>query len=223
MQRQGLSHHFYADDSQVYLVFKPSDSQARQDALTRVETGFEDTQTWMSNNKLKLNGDKTEAIVFTSKHNVKHTDTIQLPLGDTTVPTASSVKSLGVTFDSLMKMEQHVNSTCRSAYAQPRNIGRIRRCRTNDATKSLVNGMVSSRLDYCNALLHGLPTSLPNKLQRVQNTAARIITRTSKYSHITPILMELHWLPIQSRVHHQILLNTFKALHEEAPMYITGQ
>ena len=99
-------------------------------------------------------------------------------------------------FDSTMSMEQQVNAVCRSGYGQLRKIGRIRSYLSSEhgeATKSLVNGLVTSRIDYCNALLHGLSNTLIGKLQRVQNTAARIITRTSRHSHITPVLKELHW------------------------------
>jgi hypothetical protein len=100
------------------------------------------------------------------------------------------------------------------------NIGHIRRYITKFATTSLVNGLITSRLDYCNALLHGLPATMINKLQWVQNMAARIITRRSKYSHITPVLKELHWLPVQSRSRYKILIHIFKALHDQAPVYI---
>ena len=79
-----------------------------------------------------------------------------------------------------------------SGYVQLRSIGRIRRYLFNDATKSLVHGLVMSRLDYSSALIHGLPDTMISKLQRVQNTAARIVTRTVRHNHITPVLKKLH-------------------------------
>ena len=118
-------------------------------------------------------------------------------------------------------MEQQVNAVCRSSYGQLRKIGRIRRYLSSEASKSLVNGLVTSRMDYCNALLHGLPNALIDKLQRVQNTAARIITRTPRHSHITPVLRELHWLPIQYRIQYKILVHTYNALNDRSPLYIT--
>ena len=117
-------------------------------------------------------------------------------------------------------MEQHVNSVCRNTYAQLRQIGHIRPYLTKDATKSLINSLVTSRLDYCNTLLYGIPKNLMNKLQTVQNTAARIITRTSKYDHVTPVLRELHWLPIQCRIEYKILTHTYKALNDQSPVYM---
>ncbi len=65
---------------------------------------------------------------------------------------------------------------------------------------------MTSRLDYCNALLGGCPASSINKLQIVQNAAARVLTRSRKYDHITPILQSLHWLPIKFRISYKILL-----------------
>jgi len=127
---------------------------------------------------------------------------------------------IGALLDSKMTMEQHVNSVCRSCYAQLRQIGHIRQYLNICATKSLVNALVTSRIDYCNSLLNGVPKVILNKLQHVQNTAARLITRTSRRSHITPILKELHWLPIQQRIQYKLLVLTFKALHDEAPAYI---
>ena len=77
-------------------------------------------------------------------------------------------------------------------------------------------------MDYCNSLLYGVTGKLLSKLQKVQNTAARIITRTSKYSHITPILKDLHWLPVECRLKYKLLLHTHRALYGKAPQYITN-
>ena len=220
MRHHGLGHHFYADDSQAYVAFKPTDDDAKEDAVSLIDKCFQETELWMTENMLKLNGDKTEVMIFTSKHNVRHAKDIKIKVGDATVTSASAVRNLGVIYDPCLTMDQHINSVCRSGYGQLRNIGHIRRCLTSDSSKSLVSGLVSSRLDYCNALLYGLPNTSLSKLQRVQNTAARIISRTSRHSHITPTLKELHWLPIQSRIEYKIMMNTFKALHAQAPAYI---
>jgi hypothetical protein len=83
-----------------------------------------------------------------------------------------------------------------------------------------MQGLVLSRLDYCNALYGGLANTLIMKLQRVQNMAARIITRTGKYEHITPVLIDLHWLPISRRIQFKILVYTYKSLNQLAPEYL---
>ena len=107
-----------------------------------------------------------------------------------------------------------------SAYVHLRNIGHIRKFLTVDATKALVNALVTFRLDYCNALLIGVPNTVLSKLQRVQNTAARIVTRTPRWNHITPVLKDLHWLPVYYRIKFKILTHTFKALSGQSPRYI---
>jgi hypothetical protein len=111
--------------------------------------------------------------------------------------------------DDHMTMEKHVNSVVRSAYGQLKKISRIRRYLTPEAAKTLVHALVTSKLDYGNSLLYGLPKVLLNKLQRIQNVSADIVMRTSRYDHITPVLKELHWLPVEKRIHFKILVQTF--------------
>ncbi len=91
----------------------------------------------------------------------------------------------------------------------------------SDAEK-LVHAFMTSRLDYCNALLGGCPASSTNKLQIVQNAAARVLTTSRKYDHITPILQSLHWLPIKFHISYKILLLAYKALNDLAPAYLTN-
>ena len=111
-------------------------------------------------------------------------------------------------------MTNHISAICRTAYMHLHNISRIRRYLTIDATKLIVNAFVISRLDYGNVLLAGLPREHLNKLQRIQNIAARIITFTPR--HITPILSELHMPPVESK----ILLRVSRCLDGTAPLYI---
>ena len=90
-----------------------------------------------------------------------------------------------------------------------------------ETTISLVHAFITSKVDYCNSLLYGVPKYLLLRLQRVLNCAARIVFKSNKYDHITPLLKELHWLPIEQRIKFKILLITFKALNKQAPNYIT--
>ncbi len=84
-----------------------------------------------------------------------------------------------------------------------------------------IHAFMTSRLDYYNALLGGCSARLINKLQMVQNAAARVLTRTRKYGHISPVLLTLHWLPIKHRIDFKILLITYKALNGLAPQYLS--
>ena len=100
------------------------------------------------------------------------------------------------------------------------NIGKIRKFLDDDTCQTMVNASVTMRLDYCNSLLYGVKDKSINQLQRAQNRAARIITRTGKFEHITPVRRELHWLPIKQRIDFKILLMAFKSLHGLAPPYL---
>ena len=117
-------------------------------------------------------------------------------------------------------MKQQVNLVTRTCYHHIRRISKIRRFLTMDATRSLVNAYVVSRLDYCNGLLAGLPDYLLKKLQRVQNRAARLIKKLPWRSRITRYLKELHWLPVTERIKFKVLLITFKSLNNLSPCYL---
>ena len=126
----------------------------------------------------------------------------------------------GAMFDSQLIIAPHVKSLVKKSSFHLRNIGKARRVLTEDATKTVMQSLVMSRLDYCNALLIGIQQDLIAKLQRLQNSAARIVSRTSKYEHITPVLIKLHWLHIKFRIQFKVLLLVYKALNGLAPKYI---
>ena len=123
-------------------------------------------------------------------------------------------------FDSQLSMQNHVKMVCQTAYCHLRSISQIRHLLNQSAAECIVHAFITSRLDYANALLYGLPLSQLKRLQSIQNTSARIITRTKMSEHITPVLFSLHWLPIKYRIMFKILLLTFKALKTNCPSYI---
>ena len=123
-------------------------------------------------------------------------------------------------FNNHMTMHENITKTCAACYFHLRNIPSIRDSLTDEATIQLVHAFVSSRIDYCNSLLYGIPDYAIKKLQRVQNVAARVVTRSSKYSSITPTLKKLHWLPVKYRIIFKVVLITFKAQHGVAPHYL---
>jgi hypothetical protein len=107
-----------------------------------------------------------------------------------------------------MNLEKHVSDICKNAFYHIRNISKARRFLSYDSTKTLVHAFVTSRLDSCNALLFGLPSysRLILRLQHVLNSAARLVTLSRKAEHATPLLMELHWLPVEQRICYKIVL-----------------
>ena len=143
-----------------------------------------------------------------------------ITVGHTEVTSGTAVKNLGAWFDSTLGMLTHISKTCSAAFYYLHNISRIRKFLSLEDTKTLVHAFVTSRVDYCNSLLYGTPASHLNKVQRVLNAAARLACRAPRYCRITPLMRELHWLPIRQRIHFKMLLFTFKAIHGIAPLYI---
>lgn len=172
-------------------------------------------------NRLKLNDDKTEVINFSTRFKPSPATIADVTFGDLSIQPSTSVRNLGVQFDENLTMVQHVNKVVRAASYQIHSIGRIRRHLDRSATQRLVHALVTSRLDYSNSVLVGLPAKTLSKLQRVQNCAARLISLTKRTDHITPILRELHWLPIPQRSVFKVLTLVFKCLHNQAPVYLT--
>ena len=218
----GLNNHGYADDTQLCLSFKKtSDNAIVKCEILNLEKCLCDISVWMSQNKLKLNNDKTEIILFGSKKHLAELNIKSLSVAGTEVSVASEpVRNLGAMFDSQLTMAPHVKSVVKKSSFHLRNIGKARRVLTEDTTKTVMQSLVMSRLDYCNALLIGIQQDLIAKLQRLQNSAARIVSRTRKYEHITPVLIKLHWLPIKFRIQFKVLLLVYKALNILAPKYI---
>jgi len=103
---------------------------------------------------------------------------------------------------------------------QLRNISKLRRFLDQSSLECIVHAFITSKLDYCNSLFCGLPSSLISCLQRVQNIAARILTGTPRHEHIDPVLYKLHWLPVAKRVEFKTLLLVFKTIHDMAPIYL---
>ena len=175
---------------------------------------------WNTQNMLRSNAEKTEVILFTSRF-TKTPNIEKLSFDNIVIELTERVRDLGVTLDKNLSLTYHINETCKKATNSIRSIGRIRKYLTKENLKLLVNALVISRLDYCNSILYGLPKQELDKLQRIQNTAARLITGTKHNEHIKPALRELHWLPIESRIIFKLLLITFKIIHGLCPAYFS--
>ena len=143
-----------------------------------------------------------------------------LDLCGTSVFPSYSVRNLGAIFDKFMCMEEHIKSTCWAAYHALRKISKITKYMDMNCTKQLVHGLVISKLDYANAILYGLPDNVVKQLQHVQNDAAKVIFQKRKYDHVTPILKELHWLPVQFRIKFKILTYVFRCVNGSTPEYL---
>ena len=207
----------YADDTQVYVFIEGG---RQNDAIQKLQACISDIKHWSVHNCLKLNADKTEVLHFTSKFRQSH-KLESVTLDEGVVNTiADSARNLGVKLDKHLTLNYYINDTCRAASLALHKIGTIRQFLNRKSTERLVHAHVMSRIDFCNSILYGLPDMQINKLQRIQNSAARLVTHAQKYDHITPILHELHWLPIKVRIQYKILSLTFLSLQGLGPTYL---
>ena len=215
-----LSHHLYADDTQIYVNLSP---QTFTSSIEQLQDCLHAVQLWMASNKLKLNPDKTEFILLgTDTHRSRLSNLFPVDiLGNACTPT-SKVKNLGVIFDSSLSMSKQVSQICKSCFYHIRDFRRIRRFLSKSVSVSLANALVTSRIDYCNSLLYGITVKQSRRLQLVQNTLCRIINHLPKYSRISRHLKLLHWLPVEFRITFKILLITYKALNTHQPPYLSA-
>jgi hypothetical protein len=218
--RHNLSYHVYADDTQIYLAFKPSQQQSDL-AIKCLENCVSDIRVWMKQNFLKLNDNKTQFMFFGSYQQLAKIPSPNIIIGETHIESLSKARNLGVIFDSCMTMKSHISNITRTPSFHLRNIGKLRRCLDSKAAEQIIHSFVTSRLDMGNSLLVGLPQKQIHRLQLLQNTAARIVTLSKKSCHITPILKDLHWLPVSYRIMYKIALIVYKSMNDSAPSYIS--
>lgn len=117
--------------------------------------------------------------------------------------------------------DSHISSICRSAYFHIRNISKLRKYLDQDSLEKVIHAFISTKLDYCNSILCGVPAYQISRLQRIQNIAARLLTGASLAEPITPILSSLHWLPVTYRIKFKVLSLVHKSVHGSAPLYLT--
>lgn len=214
----GLVGHSYADDTQTYISVPAIDAPV---AMQRLAVCIERIEQWMGKNRLKLNQDKTQIIWIGTRQQLAKVSAAEITLPLAVVRFSTTVSNLGFMVDSQLNMSDHVAQVCRSCYCQLRQLRQVRCSLTSDAVKTLVHAFISSRLDYCNSLLTGVGDGVLRKLQSVQNAAARLITNTRKFDHITPVLRDLHWLPVRQRIVFKTAMLVYKCLHGLAPSYLT--
>ena len=213
----GIGFHFYADDTQLYVHLTHKNVAH---VFNRLKSCLGDVKK-LSANKLKLNPDKTEFIVFGSKiQHKKINKSFPVSILGNFISPVGAVRNLGVWFDSDFSFSRYVQNICKSCFAQIRDFKHLRGYLTHHVALMAVNALVGSRFfDYCNSLFRSLSALGLRKLQCVQNSLARIVTNTTKYSDITPVRKIVHWLPIE---HHSIFktaLLVYKFLHCGYPKY----
>lgn len=214
VKRHLPSIHGYADGTQLYVSFHPDSFAAQDQATKAIENFITHVRAWLVSHRLMFNDSKTEFLVIGSSQQLSK---VTIP----SIKPLKHVRNLGAWFDNHMSMNTHTGKMCSKAFGGLYNIRQIRKYLSAESTKCLIYAFVTSHLDYCNALLYKLPQYQYDRLEKAPNTAARVTCLIPKSAHMTPVLWELHWLPVKFRVEFKIALLVFKTLNGLAPQYLS--
>jgi hypothetical protein len=215
----GVNRKLFADDTELYISFNPDPASCAV-AVKSLEDCCLSVTSWMVENRLKLNDDKTVAILCGSHAKIKTIKLEVIKVGTAEITLSDCVKDLGLFIDSKLSMTAHISSVVRACSMQLRAFGQLRPHLNKETANAVAVSLVLSRLDYCNSCLWGIPKKQIERLQKVQNNAARIVSLVERSAHITPILQDLHWLPVQKRIEYKLLSLTFNCLDGTAPCYL---
>ena len=181
-----IDYHFFADDSELYSCL-PTEPESALSAVRNDESCCRQIKIWMTKNKLKLNEQKTEVLLCGPSSRRETVPVDCLSVGEASIPFSNVVKTLGVTLDAELSMEQHVSAVVRSCFFHIRSLSKVRPYITYKAASSIAVCLILSKLDCCNSLLSGLPQKQIKRLQAVQNAAARTVMKCTQKKQITSL------------------------------------
>ena len=167
-----------------------------------MQSCISDVKTWATANMLRLNDNKSENMLVTSK-NTKHLHTLptSITIGNAQIPFK---QNMGFTFDCHLAMNAHFSNIARTCYFELCRLASIRTFLTSTATATHATAFALSRIVYCSSLLFGSTHDVTSHLQPIQNYAARVILRLPKSSSMNTHILSLHWLPVKARSTHKI-------------------
>jgi Reverse transcriptase (RNA-dependent DNA polymerase) len=218
LSASSANHHLYADDTQLFISFTP---QSFVSTIQSLQNTIAAVANWMSANLLCLNQSKSEFMVIGLPKQLSKINQPSLAMPDNTILiSVDSARNLGIIFDSHLTLSKHVSALTSSCFYHIRDLKRVRNCLSAETATLIATSLIHTKLDYCNSLFLNLPSCLINRLQLIQNAAARAVSRTKQFDHITPILKSFHWLRIRERILFKIASLSYNALQFRRPSYI---
>ena len=215
----GFVVHGYADDHQVTTAFR---IEFQYNKLCYALPKLLDLiSKWMNSHFLKLNASKSNLLIFSPQNISDKVFIDNVYLGDNTyIPVSREAMNLGVKIDSQLSFSPQISMIIKQSYRYITEFGRIRKYLSVDDIQCLVQAIIVSRVDNCNCLLYGIPDYEISRLQRLQNSCARLIYGKRKHDHVSELFSELHWLPVKQRIIFKILLFIFKIFTGMCPQYL---
>ena len=217
IEKAGFNIKGFADDHQLYVSFLPSfQVHYLGDKIRNI---FSLITSWMNCFFLKLNPSKSKIIVFGPKR-VKQAVTVNgvfIENDSSCLRFSNVVENLGFKLDSALTFSSQINHCVSSSFTSIKLISKLKSFLTHKEKCTLATSLVLSKIDYGNSLYYGINTSFINKLQYVQNSAARLVFNRRKYDHATVLLETLHWLPVKERIIYKINLLIHKCVYNIAP------
>ena len=183
--------HGFADNHVLKNSFSDSSRVDEKESILSLEYTLVNVKSWMDQNMLKMNDDKTEFIMFATRRQLEKCVTTSIDVNNTTVNCSPTIKYLGALLDQHLQLSQHIIKKCRTAMINLQMIKFLCPSLTQETAHMLMRGLVMSHLDYCNAIFAGLPKVLLKILQKVQNITAKLVLGYNKYDSSTMALQDI--------------------------------
>ena len=210
----------YVDDTKIYCSFSAKNMNS---CLVKMTEDLRLFAGWCCSHQLLINPSKTKLIFFGTRQLLSKVSDIRVPFLDQELTPVSSVKDLGITLDSYVNFNDHVNTLTSSLLSMLCQISRVRHLFTKPVLSTMLNFLIFSKRFYCSTVWAGTSKQNLEKLQLVQNFAARVLTDTKKFDHISPVLRRLEWPSIKDQLLVRDTAQVYKTVNGLAPLYLSSK
>ena len=203
----------YADDTQLLDSSRP-DSESLSQLKIRLQESMAAVHNWFRDNSLKTNASKNDFILLGTKQSLQKTSDFTFTFSESTFQSSNTIKLLGVTLDQSLTWDRHISSVVRRCNGILVSLNRFRRHFTTEALITIIQAHVFSQIIYCLPVWGGAAEKELQRIQKVINFAARVVTGARRRDHITPALNSLHWSRIGELVEERDCLKVYRALND---------